>query len=182
LSFYKSWPRKQHTVTTPVKLASQLLNCSGLEKAIGHDDSAITQQDVSNYNEAGVGDPSQTMKALCWMGKNKVEVGSYSHCIERQRSYNVQVEVPKPNILEDGDVILKVTGSTVCGSDLHLLDGSIIQLSKGDILGHEFCGIVDEVGPAVKKVKKGKRYVASFQIACGDVCTPAWTWEICPNE
>jgi threonine dehydrogenase-like Zn-dependent dehydrogenase len=59
----------------------------------------------------------------------------------------------------------------VCGSDLHLLDGSVIQLSKGDILGHEFCGVVEEVGLAVKKVQKGKRYVASFQIACGDVCT-----------
>jgi hypothetical protein len=45
----------------------------------------------------------------------------------------------------------------------------VVQLAKGDILGHEFCGIVDEVGPAVKKVQKGKRYVASFQIACGDV-------------
>lgn len=44
----------------------------------------------------------------------------------------------------------------------------MIQLSKGDILGHEFCGIVDEVGSAITKVKKGKRYVASFQIACGD--------------
>jgi threonine dehydrogenase-like Zn-dependent dehydrogenase len=44
----------------------------------------------------------------------------------------------------------------------------VIQLNKGDILGHEFCGIVDEVGPAVKKVQKGKRYVASFQIACGE--------------
>lgn len=43
-----------------------------------------------------------------------------------------------------------------------------MQLNKGDILGHEFCGIVDEVGATVKKVEKGKRYVASFQIACGD--------------
>ena len=48
------------------------------------------------------------------------------------------------------------------------LPGVVIQLNKGDILGHEFCGIVDEVGPAIKKVQKGKRYVASFQVACGD--------------
>jgi threonine dehydrogenase-like Zn-dependent dehydrogenase len=61
-----------------------------------------------------------------------------------------------------------VTGSTVCGSDLHLLHGSIVQMAKGDILGHEFCGVVDEVGPEVKGVKVGGRYVASFQIACGD--------------
>jgi threonine dehydrogenase-like Zn-dependent dehydrogenase len=42
-------------------------------------------------------------------------------------------------------------------------------MNKGDILGHEFCGIVDQVGPAVKNVKVGKRYVVSFQIACGEV-------------
>ena len=77
-------------------------------------------------------------------------------------------DVPKPKILEDRDVILKVTGSTVCGSDLHLLHGSVVQLSAGDILGHEFCGIVDQVGSAVKGIDVGKRYVASFQIACGD--------------
>jgi threonine dehydrogenase-like Zn-dependent dehydrogenase len=65
-------------------------------------------------------------------------------------------------------VILKVTGTTVCGSDLHLLHGAIIQLSKGDILGHEFCGVVDQVGPAVKNIKVGKRYVAAFQITCGE--------------
>ncbi|KAL3952924.1 hypothetical protein ACCO45_012867, partial [Purpureocillium lilacinum] len=96
----------------------------------------------------------QTMKALVWQGKNKVEM----------------VDVPRPKILEDRDVILKVTGSTVCGSDLHLLHGAVIQMSKGDILGHEFCGIVDEVGLGVNKdkIKVGKRYVASFQIACGD--------------
>ncbi|KAI1809415.1 GroES-like protein [Poronia punctata] len=118
-----------------------------IEKALGHDGSSITAQDVSNFGGNG-----EKMKALCWMGKNKVEV----------------LDVAKPKILEPRDVILKVTGSTVCGSDLHLLHGSIVQLKKGDILGHEFCGIVDEVGPSVTKVQKGKRYVASFQIACGD--------------
>ncbi|KAI8623105.1 GroES-like protein [Xylariaceae sp. FL1651] len=118
-----------------------------VEKVLGHDHNAITAQDVTNYGVGG-----ETMKALCWMGKNTVQVR----------------DVARPKIIETGDVILKVTGSTVCGSDLHLLHGSIVQLQKGDILGHEFCGIVDEVGPAVKKVQKGKRYVASFQIACGD--------------
>ncbi|KAI0526715.1 GroES-like protein [Xylaria bambusicola] len=120
------------------------------EKALGgHDDSAITAQDVSSYEDGGRQD---TMKALCWMGKNTVQVR----------------DVPRPTIREAKDVILKVTGSTVCGSDLHLLHGTIVQLNKGDILGHEFCGIVDEVGSDVKKVRKGKRYVASFQIACGE--------------
>ncbi|KFA81965.1 hypothetical protein S40288_04383 [Stachybotrys chartarum IBT 40288] len=120
------------------------------EKAIGHDNNAITEQDVSNYNKTG--DASETMKALTWVGKNKVEVA----------------DVPKPKILEDRDVILKVTGSTVCGSDLHLLHGTVIELAKGDILGHEFCGIVDQVGSGVKGIAVGKRYVASFQIACGE--------------
>jgi len=85
------------------------------------------------------------------MGKNKVEV----------------IEVPKPVVVENDDVILKITGSTVCGSDLHLLHGTVVELEKGDILGHEFCGIVDDMGPAVKGLTKGQRVVASFQIACG---------------
>jgi threonine dehydrogenase-like Zn-dependent dehydrogenase len=72
--------------------------------------------------------------------------------------------------VEDRDVILKVTGSTVCGSDLHLLHGTVVELEKGDILGHEFCGVVESMGPAVKGLKQGDRVVASFQIACGEVC------------
>jgi threonine dehydrogenase-like Zn-dependent dehydrogenase len=74
-------------------------------------------------------------------------------------------------VVEDRDVILKVTGSTVCGSDLHLLHGSVVEMEKGDILGHEFCGVVESMGPAVKGLKEGDRVVASFQIACGEVCT-----------
>jgi len=123
------------------------------EKAIGHDDNAVTQQDITNTSkDAAFGDSSEKMLALAWMGKNKVEM----------------VEIPKPKIVEDKDVILKVTGSTVCGSDMHLLHGVVVELEKGDILGHEFCGVVDEVGKGVTKVKKGDRVVASFQIACGD--------------
>jgi len=80
------------------------------------------------------------------------------------------VECPKPRVVEDRDVVLKVTGSTVCGSDLHLLHGSVVEMEKGDILGHEFCGIVDDMGAGVKGLKKGDRVVASFQIACGSVC------------
>ena len=124
------------------------------EQAIGHGDNAVTIQDVTNpaRDREAYGDPNINMKALAWMGKNKVEM----------------IDCPKPKIIEDRDVILKITGSTVCGSDLHLLHGSVVELEKGDILGHEFCGIVDEVGSAVSKVKKGDRVVASFQIACGD--------------
>ncbi|CAP61399.1 uncharacterized protein PODANS_4_380 [Podospora anserina S mat+] len=124
-----------------------------VEKAIGHDDNNIIQQDVSNFNQKGTGDPNETMKALVWQTKQKVEI----------------VDVPKPKIIEPRDVILKVTGTTVCGSDLHLLHGAVLQMHKGDILGHEFCGVVDQVGSAVRdKVQVGKRYVVSFQIACGD--------------
>jgi len=124
----------------------------GVEKALGHNDNAITQQDVSGTQQTG--EAGETMIALTWQGKQSVEMST----------------VPKPRILEDRDVLLKVTGTTVCGSDLHLLHGAVIQLAKGDILGHEFCGVVDQVGPGVDKgkVQVGKRYVASFQIACGD--------------
>ena len=123
------------------------------EKAMGHGDNATTAQDVSNTSlDNRYGDSSEMMKALVWQGKNSVEV----------------VELPKPKLLEPRDVILKITGSTVCGSDLHLLHGTIFQLQKGDILGHEFCGVVDEMGEQVTNLKKGDRVVCSFQIACGD--------------
>ncbi|KAJ5804994.1 hypothetical protein N7474_010881 [Penicillium riverlandense] len=107
--------------------------------------------DVSNYGAQGYGDLSHRMKALTWQGKNSVKV----------------VETACPKIIDEGDIILKVTGSTICGSDLHLFHEAIPDLQKGDILGHEFCGIIASVGPAVKKVKVGDRVVASFQIACG---------------
>lgn len=125
------------------------------EKAIGHGDNALTAQDVTNpgRDRGKYGDPNETMKALVWQGKNTVEV----------------IECPKPKIIEPRDVILKITGSTVCGSDLHLLHGSVVEMEKGDILGHEFCGIIDQVGSAVKNHKVGDLVVASFQIACGDV-------------
>ncbi|ERS95639.1 hypothetical protein HMPREF1624_07713 [Sporothrix schenckii ATCC 58251] len=127
---------------------SRLANVA--EQAIGHDGGAVTQQDIANYEKSG--DGGHTMKALTWQGKNKVQV----------------LDVPRPKIIEPRDVILKVTGSTICGSDLHLLHGSVLQMQVNDILGHEFCGIVDDVGPDVKNIQKGGRYVASFQIACGD--------------
>ncbi|KAK5704702.1 hypothetical protein LTR17_021658 [Elasticomyces elasticus] len=124
------------------------------EQAMGHNDNAITAQDVTNpgLNREEWGDTSETMKALVWMGKNDVQM----------------VDTPKPKVIEPRDVILKVTGSTVCGSDLHLLHGSVVEMQKGDILGHEFCGIIDSMGSEVKGFEKGQRVVASFQIACGD--------------
>ncbi|KAK4699319.1 hypothetical protein P7C70_g6945, partial [Phenoliferia sp. Uapishka_3] len=97
-------------------------------------------------------DPSgDTMQALAWQARNKVEM----------------VEAKKPKLVDEEDVLLRVTGSTICGSDLHLLHGAIIELEKGDILGHEFMGIVESCGPKVTKVKPGDRVVACFDIACG---------------
>ncbi|CUA73497.1 hypothetical protein RSOLAG22IIIB_10840 [Rhizoctonia solani] len=94
------------------------------------------------------------MKALAWFGSNDVRM----------------VQVPVPAITQPDDVIVKVTGTTICGSDLHLFHGEIVALQKGDILGHEFMGVVDRVGPNVTNLKPGQRVVASFQVACGK-CT-----------
>lgn len=74
----------------------------------------------------------------------------------------------KPKILDPDDVIIRVTGSTICGSDLHLYHGVVPQMKKGDILGHEFCGKVESVGPGIRKLQPGDRVVASFHIACGN--------------
>ena len=93
--------------------------------------------------------PGETMLALRWYGDRDVRVE----------------EVPAPTITESTDAVVKVTGTTVCGSDLHLYHKEIMQLQKGEILGHEFMGIVDEVGSEVTSIKKGDRVVASFQIA-----------------
>lgn len=74
--------------------------------------------------------------------------------------------VDDPRIEDGGDVILRVTSTAICGSDLHILDGGIPQ-TKDMIIGHEFMGIVEEVGPSVKNLKKGDRVVVPFPISCG---------------
>jgi len=91
------------------------------------------------------------MKALVWMGKKHVEV---------QR-------VEDPKILNPRDCIVKITSTAICGSDIHLFDGMIPTLEKGDILGHEFMGEVVEIGPEVKRLKVGDRVVVPFTISCG---------------
>ncbi len=92
------------------------------------------------------------MKALCWHGTGDVRVD----------------HVPDPKIQEPTDAIVKITSSGICGSDLHLLDGFMPSMKKGDVLGHEPMGIVEEVGSDVKKLKKGDRVVVPFTISCGD--------------
>ena len=76
-------------------------------------------------------------------------------------------EVPVPKITDPADVIIKITASGLCGSDLHLYNGSMPGMKKGDILGHEPMGIVEEVGPEVTKIKKGDRVVVAFDLGCG---------------
>src|SRR6266511_1294874 len=91
------------------------------------------------------------MKANCWYGKQDVRV----------------VDVPDPKIINKRDAIVKITSTAICGSDLHLYNGFIPTMEKGDILGHEFMGEVVEVGPEVKKLKVGDRVVVAFPISCG---------------
>jgi threonine dehydrogenase-like Zn-dependent dehydrogenase len=91
------------------------------------------------------------MKATCWMGPKKVEV----------------VDVPDPRILSQGDAIVKISSTAICGSDLHLYNAFNPAMEPGDILGHEFMGEVVEVGRDVKKLKVGDRVVVPFPIACG---------------
>ncbi|EHA28570.1 hypothetical protein CBS63078_8740 [Aspergillus niger] len=123
-----------------------------VEKAVGHSGNASVTTDVSNYYGEYGQETGEKIKATIWTGKNHVEV----------------VEMPKPRIVDEDDVLVKVTGSTICGSDLHLYHGVIPQLEKGDVLGHEFCGVVESVGPGAKSVKVGDRVVAAFPIACGE--------------
>jgi threonine dehydrogenase-like Zn-dependent dehydrogenase len=91
------------------------------------------------------------MRANCWMGKKRVEVET----------------VPDPSILMRGDAIIKVTSTAICGSDLHLYNGVMPTMERGDILGHEFMGEVVEVGRDVKTLAVGDRVVVPFPIACG---------------
>jgi threonine dehydrogenase-like Zn-dependent dehydrogenase len=92
------------------------------------------------------------MRALCWHGAKDVRVDN----------------VPDPKILNPRDAVLKITSTAICGSDLHLYDGYIPTMEKGDILGHEFMGEVVELGSGVTNLKVGDRVVVPFPIACGN--------------
>jgi threonine dehydrogenase-like Zn-dependent dehydrogenase len=91
------------------------------------------------------------MRALCWNGVNDLRVET----------------VPDPEIVNPHDAILQVTMSTTCGSDLHFIDGYIPTMRRGDVIGHEFMGVVVDVGRDVKKVKKDDRVVVPSFIVCG---------------
>jgi threonine dehydrogenase-like Zn-dependent dehydrogenase len=92
------------------------------------------------------------MRATCWMGRKSVAVR----------------EVPDPQILNQRDAIVRVTSTAICGSDLHLYNGFIPTLERGDILGHEFMGEIVETGRDVSNLKVGDRVVVPFPIACGN--------------
>src|SRR3954465_10267792 len=91
------------------------------------------------------------MKALTYQGAKKVRVET----------------VPDPVLYADDDILLRVTATAICGSDLHLYRGKIPLVKDGDILGHEFMGIVEDTGSAVTRVRKGDRVIIPFVIACG---------------
>jgi threonine dehydrogenase-like Zn-dependent dehydrogenase len=92
-------------------------------------------------------------------------------------------QVPDPKILNQRDAIVKITSTAICGSDLHLYNGLVPTLEKGDILGHEFMGEVMEVGSEVKNLKAGDRVVVPFPIACG-ACSAcqAQAYSLCENS
>lgn len=83
-------------------------------------------------------------------------------------SYDVRVDtVPDPTLQEPDDIVLKITATAICGSDLHLYRGKMPELKNGDILGHEFMGTVVDAGSGVTALRKGDRVVVPFVIACG---------------
>lgn len=91
------------------------------------------------------------MKAVTFQGKENMQMK----------------EVTAPSIQESSDIIVKITASGICGSDLHLYHGGIVP-ETDYVVGHEPMGIVEEVGSAVNTLKKGDRVVIPFNVSCGD--------------
>ena len=107
------------------------------------------------------------MKANCWYGTRTVKVE----------------EVPDPKILNARDAIVRVTSTAICGSDLHLYNGFVPTMKRGDILGHEFMGEVVDKGPGVENLAIGDRVVVPFPISCGACfACEATEFSLCENS
>ena len=91
------------------------------------------------------------MKAVTWQGRRDIRVD----------------DVPDPRIVEDDDIIVEITSTGLCGSDLHLYEVLTGFMTPGDVVGHEPMGIVKEVGPGVREVSVGDRVVVPFNVSCG---------------
>lgn len=91
------------------------------------------------------------MRALCWHGKEDIRCD----------------QVDDPELVDDTDIIIKVTATAICGSDLHLYDGFVPTMKQGDVLGHEFMGEVVDKGSAITNLNIGDRAVIPFTISCG---------------
>ncbi|WP_312912569.1 zinc-dependent alcohol dehydrogenase [Natronosalvus caseinilyticus] len=106
------------------------------------------------------------MRALCWHDVNDLRVN----------------DVPEPEIVNPRDVVLRVTKTTACGSDLHFIDGYLPTMREGDVIGHEFMGEVAEVGSSVSSFERGDRVVVPSFIGCGNCgyCADD-LWSLCDN-
>src|SRR3712207_6336050 len=91
------------------------------------------------------------MRAVTWHGRDDVRVDT----------------VPDPSITDPTDVIVEITSSGICGSDLHLIEVMAPFMTVGDVMGHEPMGVVREVGPGVTELRAGDRVVVPFNISCG---------------
>jgi threonine dehydrogenase-like Zn-dependent dehydrogenase len=91
------------------------------------------------------------MRALCWHGKEDIRVDT----------------VPDPQIQDPRDIIVKISSTAICGSDLHIYGGFVPSMEEGDIVGHEPMGEVVEAGRDVKTLRRGDRVVVPFTISCG---------------
>jgi len=118
------------------------------EKIVGHRDIPMTPGDG--------GDTTEMMHALVWHGKKDMR-------------YEL---VPKPKLLDPEDVIVRITSTTICGSDLHIYTGDLLNVHPGSVIGHECMGIVEQVAPQVRDLKVGDRVVVAFNVSCGkcDFC------------
>ncbi len=107
------------------------------------------------------------MKAIVYEGMGNVNVA----------------DVDDPALVKDDDIVVRVTSTAICGSDLHLIHGMVPNMPQGFVLGHEAMGIVEEAGKDVHKVRKGDRVVVPFPVSCGHCrFCESGLWSQCDNS